>query len=126
MLRRVFPITMMSAFIFASTMAPRAEIYIKLACAYHRPEYLETPIIRPPSAPAIINLALLPASYHYTRRDAYFGAESLFSREMSLDFTPPTRPAINIPSGKTKCNSDSVVLAAVAKLTTGTTGVSIF
>ncbi|KAG8961806.1 hypothetical protein FRC05_005788 [Tulasnella sp. 425] len=117
----VFPITMMSAFIFAATMAPRAEIYIKLACAYHRPEYLETPIIRPPSAPAIINLALLPASYHHIPRDAYFGAESLFSREMNLDFTPPTRPAINIPSGKTKCNSDSVVLAAVAKLTTVTT-----
>lgn len=111
----VFPITMMSAFIFAATMAPRAEIYIKLACAYHRPEYYETPIFRPPSAPAIINLALPSNSYRHIHA---IDAEPVLPREMNS--TRPTKPAINIPTGKTKCNSDPVVLAAVAKLTTVT------
>ncbi|KAG9040367.1 hypothetical protein FS837_000736 [Tulasnella sp. UAMH 9824] len=117
----VFPITMMSAFIFAATMAPRAEIYIKLACAYHRPEYYETPIFRPPSAPAINNLALLSHSYNHMLSEASSNAAPVLPREMSLNFTHPTKPAINIPTGKTKCNSDPVVLAAVAKLTTVTT-----
>ncbi|KAG9010331.1 hypothetical protein FRB90_007816 [Tulasnella sp. 427] len=118
----VFPVTMMSAFIFASTMAPRAEIYIKLACAYHRPEYYEIPIIRPPSAPAIVNIEATPAFHHNSFGGPSAGIEPGYSGEISLNFSSaPTKPAINIPSGKTKCNSDPVVLAEVAKLTTVTT-----
>ncbi|KAG9036214.1 hypothetical protein FRB95_009577 [Tulasnella sp. JGI-2019a] len=41
----LFPVIIFSACLFASTAAPRNEILINLACAYHRPEYYVIPVM---------------------------------------------------------------------------------
>ena len=94
---------------FGAMMGPRTELYVKLACAYHRPEYYA---VLPPPSPIFMNVT---SSSHFL--DVRFPAAEIWLPR-AQDVRPI--PAVNIPSGNTKCSSDPVVLAAVAKLVTGT------
>ncbi|KAJ1309899.1 hypothetical protein OPQ81_006660 [Rhizoctonia solani] len=98
----LLPLTVIGAMLMAATIAPRQELYIKLACNELRPEYVLLP---PPSF-------------------GRFGGEIPNDPQTPIYVpppAPPNRPAINIPGPNKMCMSDPGVLAAIAKLQTAMT-----
>ncbi|CAE6516903.1 unnamed protein product [Rhizoctonia solani] len=101
----LFPMTIIGAMLMSATIAPRQELYIKLACNELRPEYVLLP---PPASVSVLGLGddipNDPQTPIYVPPPA-----------------PPNRPAINIPGPNKMCTSDPGVLAASAKLQTALT-----
>ncbi|CAE6475033.1 unnamed protein product [Rhizoctonia solani] len=101
----LFPMTVIGAMLMSATIAPRQELYIKLACNELRPEYVLLP---PPASVSFLGLGgdipNDPQTPIYVPPPA-----------------PPNRPAINIPGPNKMCASDPGVLAASAKLQTALT-----
>lgn len=105
---------MFSASVFSSTSAPRTEIYIKLACAQHRPEYLPAPAPFDPTTPQFLDGMLSTSTRGYDALNVTWEPSSWVSSsdQSQEDIT-------RLPTGDKRCNSDPVVQAAVAKLFTG-------
>ncbi|KAG8734089.1 hypothetical protein FRC11_012239 [Ceratobasidium sp. 423] len=98
----LLPLTVIGAMLMAATIAPRQELFIKLACNELRPEYVLLP---PPS------LGILGGDIpHDPQTPIYVPPPS-----------PPNKPAINIPGPNKRCTSDPAVQAASAELQTAMT-----
>ncbi|CAE6520902.1 unnamed protein product [Rhizoctonia solani] len=103
----LLPMTVIGAMLMAATIAPRQELFIKLACNEIRPEYVLLP---PPSS-------------------GIFGGDIPHDPQTPIYVPPPpppNRPAINIPGPDKRCTSDPAVQAASAELQTAmTTGMGV-
>ncbi|CAE6424241.1 unnamed protein product [Rhizoctonia solani] len=97
----LLPLTIVGAMLTAATIAPRQELYIKLACNELRPEYILLP---PPIVTLGSDIPNDPQTPIYVPPPA-----------------PPNRPAILIPGPNKMCTSDPKVMAATAKLSTALT-----
>lgn len=94
----------LSSVLMGATIAPRTELYIKLACNELRPDYLFIP--PPPLALFDIGepIPSTPETPIYVPPPA-----------------PPNKPSINIPGPNKMCSTDPKVMGAVAKLSTAMT-----
>ncbi|CAE6400544.1 unnamed protein product [Rhizoctonia solani] len=97
----LLPLTVTGAILMAATIAPRQELYIKLACNELRPDYILLP---PPEVVLVGDIPSDPQTPIYVPPPA-----------------PPNRPAILIPGPNKLCTSDPKVMAATAKLSTALT-----
>ncbi|KAF8710919.1 MFS general substrate transporter, partial [Rhizoctonia solani] len=98
----LLPLTITGAVLMAATIAPRQELYIKLACNELRPEYILLP------SPATVSFSNdIPSD---PQTPIYVPPPA-----------PPNRPAILIPGPNKMCTSDPNVMAATAKLSTALT-----
>ncbi|KAH7340752.1 major facilitator superfamily domain-containing protein [Rhizoctonia solani] len=98
----LLPMTVIGAMLMSATIAPRQELYIKLACNELRPEY----VLLPPPAP--VSLIGLGGDIPNDPQTPIYVPPP----------TPPNRPAINIPGPNKMCTTDPAVLAASAELQT--------
>ncbi|KAG8696391.1 hypothetical protein FRC09_008542 [Ceratobasidium sp. 395] len=101
----LLPASLLSATLMGATIAPRTELYIKLACNELHPDYLLVP---PPPPLALYDI----------------GEPVSPSPEIPVYVPPParpTKPSINIPGPNKMCSADPKVLSAVAKLSTAMT-----
>lgn len=98
--------TVLAAMLTGGTIAPRTELYIKLACNEISPDYLFVP--PPPPPPVFLSTGVdIPSDPGVP---IYVPPPP-----------PPNRPSINLPSPNKKCAADPSVQAAVAKLSTAMT-----
>ncbi|KAG8916624.1 hypothetical protein FRC02_003701 [Tulasnella sp. 418] len=127
---RILPFTSFSAFVFSSTIAPRTQIYIQLACEQHRPElYFTTPRVIGISDWSNGNLSA--EIYLPSHPQGYGTFEEMkpvrsFTNDVVLNFAghdegPPRKKLTKRPSSTNpRCNKDPIVLAAVARIVTVT------
>ncbi|KAG8743687.1 hypothetical protein FRC10_011560 [Ceratobasidium sp. 414] len=97
----LLPASILTATLMGATIAPRTELYIKLACNELRPEYLFMPL--PPLAFYDVGEPVTP------------------SPETPIYVPPPARPSkpsILFPGPNKMCAADPKVQGAVAKLST--------
>ncbi|KAG9105898.1 hypothetical protein FRC07_009068, partial [Ceratobasidium sp. 392] len=100
----LLPASLLTSVLMGATIAPRTELYIKLACNELRPDYLFIP--PPPLALYDIGEPVPP------------------SPETPIYVPPPaqpSKPSINLPGPNKMCSTDPKVLGAVAKLSTAMT-----
>lgn len=97
---RILAAMPLSAMAFASTMAPRIEVYTQLACAVHSPDVYND---QAGQSPHVANF-VLPSNSDVDSLGGY--------SELVFD-TIETRASTG---GRSACASDPVVLAEVAKL----------
>ncbi|QRW14712.1 major facilitator superfamily transporter [Ceratobasidium sp. AG-Ba] len=100
----LLPGVLLAAILMGATIAPRTELYIKLACNEIHPEYLLVP--PPPLALIDIGEPLPPTP------------------DTPIYVPPPAspgKPSISIPGPNKMCSTDPKVLGAVAKLSTAMT-----
>jgi hypothetical protein len=115
-----------------STVAPRTELYIRLACADLRPEYDAFPIFLPwPQLPHrgggdnstyASDMYTHPASFAGGYPTPHHGhPRPIFD----LNYYPTSTPGLGdgdtkgLPGPNERCNTDPVVQAAVARLSAG-------
>lgn len=110
-----------------STLAPRTELYIRLACADLRPEYDTLPVFLPwPQLPHGDNSSHAFSSL-YTQRASVAGGPH-HHPIVDLTYHPSSAPSAppsgdgdmnGLPGPNARCNTDPAVQAAVARLSAG-------
>ena len=109
---RLLVITLFAVIAASSTITLRIEIYTSLACSFLRPDYGEIP-----QQPADI-LGLPHSNYCSILAVAHQSSNVNISDVFMIDNSLQTNGSDTPLTRKQRCTSDSVVQAAVAKLTT--------